>query len=170
MRRPPREAARSTSSSRLSSTSPWSSGGMYLTQTHKKLDQVAVCDGRLSFRRHDPYRRAVQNTPSAALERQIGGSGAGRAPGTKSSAHSFSAGKRFACAPIAKDQVPACDARGQNRPLDHSYRTACRTARARRARTDPVGADTTAVLIFHLIPPLRMLDGPTRRTIQHTMS
>ena len=66
--------------------------------------------------------------------------------------------------------MPACDARGHNRPCDHSYRTARRTARARRARTDPVGADTTAVLSFHSIPPLSMLDGRPRRTIQHTMS
>ena len=108
--------------------------------------------------------------PSAALERRIGGSGADRAPGTKSSAHCFSAGIRFARAPISKDQVPACDTRGHNRPCDHSYRTARRTARARRARTDPVGADTTAVLNFHSIPPLSMPDGRPRRTIQHTMS
>ena len=143
---------------------------MHLTRTPNELDQVAGCDGRLSFRRYEPCRRAVQNTPSAALERRIGGSGAGRALGTKSSARCFSAGTRFACAPISKDQVPACDARGHNRPCDHSYRTARRTARARRARTDPVGADTTAVLSFHSIPPLSMLDGRPRRTIQHTMS
>ena len=66
--------------------------------------------------------------------------------------------------------MPACDARGHNRPCDHSYRTARRTARPRRARTDPVWADTTAVLSFHSIPPLSMLDGRPRRTIQHTMS
>ena len=66
--------------------------------------------------------------------------------------------------------MPACDARGHNRPCDHSYCTARRTARARRARTDPVGADTTAVLSFHSIPPLSMLDGRPRRTIHHTMS
>ena len=143
---------------------------MHLTRTHTELDQVVGCNGRLSFRRYEPCRRAVQNTPSASLERRIGGSGTGRAPGTKSSAHCFSAGIRFARAPIPKDQVPACDARGQNRSCGHSYRTARRTARARRARTDPVGADTTVVLSFHSIPPLSMLDGRPRRTIQHTMS
>ena len=143
---------------------------MHLTRTPSELYQVAGCDGRHSFRRYEPCCRAVQNTPSASLERRIGGSGTGRAPGTKSSAHCFSAGIRFARAPISKDQVPACDARGHNRPCDHTYRTARRTARARRARTDPVGADTTVVLIFHSIPPLSMLDGRPRRTIQHTMS